>query len=104
MEQVIEYAMALAQHLPNADPYTAAELSKVAKSLHRTYEAECNGELTPRQQARQQKLERRADELAREMGATGIVLQGDPRGAPVFIICPDGYANDWGQRGITVAW
>lgn len=64
---------------------------------HRACELECNG--APRPEAEVLGLEAAIRKLAAEVGATGVVFQGDPRGSTVKLTFADGAANDLGRTG-----
>ena len=89
----------------------ADKLMRYGATLKRLAEELCNGyqdyqgnwddkqtELSERKQAR---IEKKAEEAAASIGGKAI-HQGDPRGAVLKVIFPDGYTNDWGKEGICV--
>ena len=91
------------------------ELQGIARSLHRYYTLHCNGDLTPRQEKRESRLEDRAKEVIEEINrALGtnldIHFQTDPRGLPLWIVdqeCWQKYPHSDGKwlnyhRGIPV--
>jgi hypothetical protein len=59
-------------------------LQKLAKSLHRSYENECNYGLTPRQETRERNLWEQVEALASTYGIY-VQEQGDPRGWPIIM-------------------
>jgi len=65
----------------------ALSLQRLARSLHSLAESACNGELSPAQSAREARLERTAQEIAEREGWS-LYLQGDPRGAPLYLVMP----------------
>jgi hypothetical protein len=71
----------------DAAAFRIGGIERISRSLRGLYEASCNGDLTPRQESRQRNLEKRAGELARELGAV-LYLQTDPRGGTVYLIFP----------------
>jgi len=68
-------------------PGQIAELIRLARSLHRLSEHDCNRGLTDAEQKREARLMTRVDVIAAEIGATAY-HQGDPRGASVWLIFP----------------
>lgn len=72
---------------------TLKELEKIAKQLHRLYEAHCNYGLTARQEKREEKLREKARKLAEQLGLK-VYIQGDPRGLPLYLIEKEG-RNYW---------
>ena len=65
--------------------YYLNELRPIAKSLHKLDENSCNYGLSPRQEKRETRLEKKGQELAKELGLK-FYHQGDPRGATVYLI------------------
>ena len=61
------------------------ELNKIAKKLHHYYETYAACDLTSTQQKRCERLEKRAEELARSLKLKAY-FQRDPRGYPLFLI------------------
>jgi hypothetical protein len=59
-----------------------------AVALHRLYVAECNRELTAREQERGAELELELARLFKAHGV-GLYLNSDPRGAPVGFLTPN---------------
>ena len=74
------------------------ELWTIARRLHTLAEAACNGELTPRQETRDAKLQARAGELCGELGFT-CRYNGDPRGFALYVNLPSGASNSWSGEG-----
>ncbi|KKN75640.1 hypothetical protein LCGC14_0378780 [marine sediment metagenome] len=72
--------------------YEAIAIQKRAKSLHRSYENDCNYGLTSRQESRERTLWRDVEAIA---GRNGLYVaeQGDPRGWPI-IISPEPIRED----------
>ena len=62
----------------------------------------CNHPVGKEFDRREDLIEKRIRSLVAELGeGYGVTLNGDARGAVVYISCPDGrYGDDWGQRGI----
>lgn len=81
------------------------KLSSIARSLHRISERVCSVEMSEAEEQRVEKreamLEAKAKAIAEAMGC-GLVLNGDPRGAPILLTVPSGKTNDWGRRGLVV--
>ncbi len=106
-ELVVEYWMALTREFPQVSRGRLIEIGNrlvyIAKASHRLAELACNQEVTSRQQARDVKLDEEVRALAAELGTT-VVLQGDPRGAPVKVVCPSGYSNSFGGEGLVVPY
>jgi hypothetical protein len=61
------------------------ELRKISRSLRHCYENRCNYEITPRQEKREENLEKKAINLGAELGFK-TYLQGDPRGCAVYLV------------------
>jgi len=59
-------------------------LQALARSLHKSYENECNYGLTERQEKRERKLWRQVEAIA-EANNLYVQEQGDPRGWPIII-------------------
>lgn len=60
-------------------------LRKIARSLHKLDEHNCNYGLTSNQERRERKLEDRAQEIANLLGYK-LYRQGDPRGCPLYLM------------------
>jgi hypothetical protein len=61
------------------------ELRKISRSLHRLGENACNYGLTPRQEKRQERLEKNAESLAVTLGLKAY-HQRDPRGCALYLV------------------
>ena len=61
------------------------ELRRISRSLHSLGEAACNYGLTPRQEKRQERLEKDAEALAWTLGLKAY-HQRDPRGCALYLI------------------
>jgi len=59
-------------------------LQNLARSLHHSYENECNYGLTQRQETRERNLWAQVETLATKYGVY-VQEQGDPRGWPILI-------------------
>lgn len=81
-------------HLGVVDAY---RIQLIARALHRLDEAECNGELTSRQEARQRNLEQEARDTLARMGLH-VYRQGDPRGWPIYIGRDEMTARDYSRN------
>jgi len=77
----------------NTDFAVIDELAKISRSLRNSYTNSCMYELSPRQQTRENNLEKKAKDLAELIGAI-LYLQTDPRGASIYLLFPAHYA-DW---------
>jgi hypothetical protein len=77
---------------------SASAIHKMARSLHRLAEIECNGETTPRQAKRTENLERDVAALLIACGATAVHQNGDQRGYAVNAVFPTGDYNTWGGK------
>ena len=66
------------------DMFAAKQLQKLAKSLHRSHENECNYGLTPRQETRERNLWKNVEAIA-ERFSFCAQEQGDPRGWPIML-------------------
>lgn len=73
------------------------DLVRKATSYRKLQELACNQELTPRQQAREKRLEREIAELAAKLN-TKVEFNGDPRGHCVYLKKPGSktFYNTWG--------
>ena len=65
--------------------WVLGELKPIARSLHKLDENSCNFGLTKRQETREANLEKKAEELANELGLHAY-HQGDPRGGTLYLI------------------
>jgi len=61
------------------------ELRKISWSLRHLNENSCNYGLTPRQEKREENLEKKAKELGEGLGFK-VYFQGDPRGCAVYLV------------------
>lgn len=73
----------------------ALELLEISPKLNRLNENECNRELTQREVKQGERLDKRVNEIAAELGVTAT-LGGDPRGASIQLNYP-GRHNGWGD-------
>ena len=71
----------------------------------RIQEIWCNVELsdahTALYEAKEARLEQRITARAQSIGCA-VIFSGDPRGATVKLVMPDGYTDDWGREGVCV--
>ena len=74
------------------DLMPAMQLQKLAKSLHRSHENECNYGLTPRQETRERNIMVQIESIAGHFDLY-VAEQGDPRGWPI-IISPEPVRED----------
>lgn len=79
----------------------AAKLKSMARAVGRLDEAQCNRDLTEREETRRAKLLEAIRALAAEYGITRVEHNSDPRGYAVYLHFPDGRGNSWGgdERG-----
>lgn len=77
------------------------ELKRISHSLSRLDVNACNYGLTPRQEKRVEKLEKRAEEIAKSIGLKSY-HQGDPRGLSLYIIAKDMNNTNY-NRGIAIS-
>lgn len=68
-------------------------LRKLSKQLHRLDESACNYGLTARQEKRQDKLVKEANEWAGHLGMK-CYHQGDPRGCSLYLVPLDFKSED----------
>lgn len=62
-----------------------SQLQKVAKTLHKMDEYDCNYGCTPIHETREKNLFKKAEALAQELGLHAY-HQGDPRGGTLFLV------------------
>jgi len=77
------------------------ELKKIAKSLHHLDECSCNYGLTPRQETRETNLEKKAEEIAKEMGLI-LYRQGDPRGCSLYLLENEEDRDSYSTKGLAI--
>lgn len=90
-----------AMHIEGMAPMSARLILRHADLLQALARADCDGELTP--------LEEASDQTSRDVirnvcAATGCeaIFSGDPRGACVKLKVPSGRTDDWAKTGICV--
>jgi len=87
-------------------------LTKHAASHHKYMEGQCNGEW-PYGKTWEgaedgehppivQKCRASISEIAKDLGAAGVIFSGDPRGCTVKLTFTDGYTNDFGGEGYCI--
>jgi len=86
---------------------TCSLICRAATTHARLAEADCNYGLTERENRLVERLEKRIANLCLELPtvvdkAITPIFSGDPRGATVKLVLPDGRTDDWGQTGICV--
>jgi hypothetical protein len=64
---------------------TMTEINRLARSIHRCDEINCNRTTTPREDARRDRALARIEELAQPYGWR-VYHQSDPRGASVYLV------------------
>jgi len=79
-------------------PRVCRQLVAKATVHHYWCEQECNGTAVGEAG---DKAEKAILKLAQAIGA-GVKFSGDPRGATVKLVMPDGYTDDWGKEGVCV--
>ena len=89
----------------------AERLMRYGATLGRIAENQCNGyrtwdhkwdeEAAKRDARKEQRIQVKVGFLCDAFGCKPV-FQGDPRGATVRIVVPDGYTNDWGRTGVCV--
>lgn len=81
-------------------------LIRLAKSSHSLSEKACNYGLTPRDETRIANIKKEAGGIAEGMGFS-VYFQGDPRGAPLYLL-PRGMTHEDASQsytsGIVVPW
>lgn len=123
-----EFIATLYEHSPHewreSDPAMfiqkqAELLMRYSATLHRLAEELCNGyqkqvwvspgkydsawdgKRTELAEKKQERIERKAGEVAASIGGK-VITGGDPRGCVLKVVFPDGYTNDFGGEGICV--
>ena len=86
---------------------TCSLLCRAARTYGRLQVTACNRELTERERKRDESAAERINELVLQLPLVDgqfikADLNGDPRGATVKLILPDGRFDDWGGEGICV--
>lgn len=101
-----EFIAQMVHQFPGKTPSEVLDLSRLlmrhAKTYRRLQEIDCNQGLSLKELKKEANTVNCIRKLAEELGTTGVVFQGDPRGATVKLQVPSGYTNDWGQEGICV--
>lgn len=80
-------------------------LIRAAARHHALMEDMCNGTLQTDDSGESSEVNRlraRISRLASDVGASGAMYSGDPRGCTVKLTFPDGFTNDWGKTGYCV--
>lgn len=107
----ITFTQDLIAHCLPADESTdweeiADRLITLGRRYHRIQERWCNEEMddetTTRVEGRERGIEAEVREIVTKLGLQGVDLDGDPRGATIKLLCPDGYYDDWGHKGLCV--
>lgn len=109
-----EFVAAIALHAGgNAErrAWFAQRMMYYGISYGRIQENTCNGYQTPagdwdeqaalRDERKEKSIESKVNLLCQQFDCK-VKFGGDPRGATIKIIVPDGYTNDWGREGICV--
>ena len=91
---------------PTATRAASKAIMQWATQHHELMEDSCNGvEVFDREGEPLPELKRCRENIqanAAALGAKGVVFSGDPRGATVKLVFPDGHTNDWGKEGYCV--
>ncbi|MHA1396176.1 MAG: hypothetical protein ACTSSF_00400 [Candidatus Heimdallarchaeaceae archaeon] len=77
------------------------ELKRLARSLHNLYTQHCNYGLTPRQEKRVIKLEKKVKEIAKKWGLH-VDICSDPRGMPLCLHSDKDKLKYWRYDGIVI--
>jgi hypothetical protein len=96
----LEFVFAMAKH-SHATMWDLQRLMRYGSTHHRLMEEYCNDGQSPLRERKLIRTEKAIQKIVDSFGAS-VKLSGDPRGATVKIIVPDGYTNDWGKEGICV--
>ena len=70
--------------------YRFKDLQKISRQLNKLSEYSCNVGLTERQDKREDKLIKKADEIAKEFNLRAY-YQGDPRGLSLYLVNEEEY-------------
>lgn len=93
---------------PKAAATDCRELIRLSKQWDASRVSLCNGgwqyDENGEEPTRYQRLRRRILARAQAVGATGVVLDGDPRGCCVKLTWRDGETNDFGKDGWNVPY
>ncbi len=85
--------------------YSYERLSKIARTLHKLDEGDCNGRSErgqKRADTRSANLEREAQGIAADFGLKAY-HQGDPRGCSLYLI-EKGQRDSYASEGIAILW
>mgnify|MGYP007070616024 CR=1 FL=1 len=105
-----EFLVYLSREFPDLSGYDilriGLRLLAVSRASHRIHLRVCNEKMDDALEARigkrSDRLDAEAERLAAELG-TRAILNPDPRGCPIYIVCPSGHTyGDWGGRGMAV--
>jgi hypothetical protein len=69
-------------------------LRRCEMQLNKLNEVECSGDLSPAQLRTRTAYQREAKRDAKELGCS-VRFNGDPRGAAIRLLLPDGRSNNW---------
>jgi hypothetical protein len=92
------YIASIGKRAPREAAQDAAELCRLATSLNRLNEIDCNFGLTERQERRKQNLQTRINSALERAGLVLNHFESDPRGYAVYLDLPDGSYNTLGGR------
>lgn len=96
----LEFTYAMAKHSA-ATLGDIQRLMRYGASIKAFAEIACNRELTHKEILREENLFAKVIQILAPIDCEPK-FSGDPRGATVKIVVPDGYTNDWGKEGICV--
>ena len=75
---------------------------RAGSTIQRLAVEDCSRQLTEREIAMAERLEKRIHMITADMGWPSPLFGGDPRGCVVKVRVPSGYTNDWGREGVCV--
>lgn len=85
-----------------ATPHDIVQLLRMAKRWNTIATNECNRDLTAKEYKTKNNLCEGFKKLAERIGATDVVLSGDPRGCTVKLQVKSGRTTDFGGEGICI--
>lgn len=97
----MEFACLMAKHAPQFPLTQLQRVMRLSSTINWLATEDCNTGLTDWKRAKYHRFRNKVRDLCAEYGC-GVKFSGDPRGATVKIVVPDGYTNDWGGEGICV--
>lgn len=100
-KDLIELALLLGRET-KANVSDAMKMLRNAKRWNSLVTEECNRELTAKEHATKLRVRDALRIQARDIGATGVILSGDPRGCVVKLTVKSKASNDFGGEGICI--